>query len=178
MTDNHRVRAAPSSMPRRQLRANMEATVRGFIMSHYGANHILDYPAFIAEKLTPDCKLMVAPGAFLEALGTAPNVRFDNAAVIKGQRDDLSVCRALQTVVSNVTIDDAGRRAAARSMHVVRFVDGVEMTAEYSWFFDLVDDGSLIKRITQFCGEGARETYEKRAYMLGDIDAPDSGPEN
>ncbi|KAK5627959.1 hypothetical protein RRF57_003674 [Xylaria bambusicola] len=75
----------------------------------------------------------------------APTTTADTTKIAQKSGGGAKVCSTQDTLVSNITVDEYTRRSAARSKHLVRFSDGVNMMLEYAWFFELVESGSLIK---------------------------------
>ncbi|KAI1429414.1 hypothetical protein F5Y12DRAFT_487506 [Xylaria sp. FL1777] len=183
-----RIRARPNP----NLRVAMEKTTREFIRSFYGGDHVLHNPKFSATKLTPTCACLIVPRATLTSLPPSsysstislpPTLVVDDddeaeaeaeaaaaaAAEVAGEEwkaTDPKVCGIRNTVILDLTIDEGVQRSVARSVHVIGFVDGEEMALEYSWFFELVDEGRLIRKAVQFCGEGTRMVHEKRLLLV------------
>ncbi|GAW11053.1 hypothetical protein ANO14919_003920 [Xylariales sp. No.14919] len=153
------------------LRATISGTTRGFIYSCLNSNSGLGGPSVTNPHLTPDCKHYILPPSFLTFMKYRDSDQPSPRPATKMPPIDEPKVSTIQTAVRNLTVDEVARRSAARSVHVVCFVSGEEITVEYAWFFDLVDDGSQIKRIEQFCEEGAREIHGMHQELIKQVDA-------
>ncbi|KAI1124777.1 hypothetical protein F5Y10DRAFT_268771 [Nemania abortiva] len=136
-----------------RIRSTMEATVRDFLQSPFEATDTGDLRA-ISRRLTPECRRQLAPRSFLLHLETlTPDNNFDNAHSETAFRENFKVCRVKWIEVVDLVLDEAARRASARTKTVVSYHDDSEIEIETCWFFELVENGTQIQRIVEFVGE-------------------------
>ncbi|KAI0455476.1 hypothetical protein F5B21DRAFT_503293 [Xylaria acuta] len=140
------------------LREIIETTTRDFLKSAEFAAIVKD-PSVVCSALDPDCRRQIVPRSFMASMGAAEDRLFSNAEAEAASAENMQVSAVKKTEIFNLTVDEVARKSAARTVSVIKFRDGEEMTLENSWFFELVEDGSKIKGIVEFCGE---ETARKR----------------
>ncbi|KAI0481755.1 hypothetical protein F4859DRAFT_512890 [Xylaria cf. heliscus] len=154
-------------MPSSSLRQTIEITTRDFLKSAELAGAIRD-PGVVTRSLGLECRRQIVPRSFMEGMRASPPDRlFSNAEAKSAATENLQVSSVVKTEILNLTIDEEARMSAARTVSVMKFRDGEEMTLENSWFFELVEDGSKIIKIVEFCGELlARKRVEKTVELL------------
>ncbi|KAI3336321.1 hypothetical protein HD806DRAFT_1878 [Xylariaceae sp. AK1471] len=158
-----------------KLRETIEATTRECILSYEAASNASKNASMISRSLSPSCSRLIVPQNFLASMGAPePDRAFPNGEYESLFASDLKATHFPSggTTILDLTIDETAKRSAARTSHVIEFSDGEKMTLEFAWFFELLDDGTKVKRIVEFCDPGmSRKHFEKIQGLLKETQA-------
>jgi hypothetical protein len=109
-----------------QLRANIEATMKGFLHSQETAYKNTD-ERLVTEYLTPTCRRLIRPRSFMESIGHLcdPDATFNNTHSVAAFRENWTAFETEWTQIEDDwTIDETRRKASARTTQYLRFADG------------------------------------------------------
>lgn len=140
------------------LRKTMEATAIEFLDS-YRAGAVQNDPSLVNRSVTPGCKRHLLPQSMLKAVGIPLDLAFDNDTYQAEFEKDLELGAVTVHDVANIVVDVEARKVAATSRAQMQYKvgDKEELTLEFSWFFDLNEDGSKITKVVEFTDSKAVE---------------------
>ena len=146
------------------LRSNIENTVRRCLMGHKDGADQND-ASIISRGLAADCQRHIIPDSFIEALGVKPPFILTNQQYQEAFASDITVSKAMRTDILDLTIDAPARRAAARTDNDP-LVGDENFRLEFTWFFNLNEDGTEITRIVEFADSVEALKFETKVDTL------------
>ncbi|KAK2033094.1 hypothetical protein LX32DRAFT_635732 [Colletotrichum zoysiae] len=140
--------STPSSA---ELRKAIEATTRSFLAAYTDANDQND-PSLINRDVTADCTRHMLPRTMVEAFGLPADFSITNEAYAQSIAQNIRVYSVQDSVISDLVIDTEARKAAFTSKSNIVYKEGWEShPIEFSWFLELNEDGSKVRKVTEFC---------------------------
>ncbi|KAK1573260.1 uncharacterized protein LY79DRAFT_569007 [Colletotrichum navitas] len=141
----------PSTPSSAELRKTIELTTRSFLAAYTDANEQND-PSLINRDVTADCTRHMLPSTMVKAFGLPAGISIPNEAYIQNIARNIRVYSVQDSVISDLVIDIETRKAAFTSKSNVVYKTGWEShPIEFSWLLDFNEDGSKVKKVTEFC---------------------------
>ncbi|EOO02479.1 hypothetical protein UCRPA7_2019 [Phaeoacremonium minimum UCRPA7] len=131
------------------IRQLLEKKTNDFLLCYEDATNAND-PNLISRHLAPDCKRYFGPVGYLTAMGLPPDFGFSVPEYQAAYEQHMPIWAVKSTDILNVVIDEAGRKAAARSICHGEFCDGDKFALDFTWFLEFSEDGTEIKKVLEF----------------------------
>ncbi|KAK1963241.1 hypothetical protein LY78DRAFT_749202 [Colletotrichum sublineola] len=133
------------------LRKAIEVTTRSFLAAYTDAYDHND-PSLINRDVTADCTRHMLPSTMVKALGLPADISIPNEAYIQNITQNIRVYSVRDSVISDLLIDTEARKASFTSKSNIVYKEGWEShPIEFSWYLDFTEDGSKVKKVTEFC---------------------------